>query len=106
MRRTRALLLASAVAAATMSIHPSPLAAWSAPGPSCGAKILKADGKPWTCRFADEFTGTQLSSSRWVAQTTAGGAPKLGNDCWVNSGSNIAVRNGRLQLTSRKEAKP
>lgn len=101
MKRTSALLLASAlVAAMTTFTTTSPAAA---DGPSCGDPILKSDGTPWTCTFADEFSGTTLDRTKWTAQETAiGGLSGGGVDCWVDNPNTIQVNAGTLKLTSRQ----
>jgi beta-glucanase (GH16 family) len=85
------------------TIQPSSAAA----GPDCGPTVRKVDGTPWVCRFSDEFNGTTLDGSKWVAQQTAiSGNSGNKADCWVDRPANISVGGGALRLTSRKEAKP
>ncbi|WP_332662589.1 glycoside hydrolase family 16 protein [Aeromicrobium sp.] len=87
-------------------------AIWSvdtAPTPDptdCGAPILKSDGEPWTCSFADDFSGTTLDRTKWAVQEVFGtGTNELA--CYVDSPENISVADGGLHLTVRKgEAKP
>ena len=74
--------------------------------PNCGATIYKSNGTPWKCTFADEFSGTSLDSTKWVAQTTASNGFHYGPDCTVNSPNNISVSGGTVKLTVRKEAAP
>lgn len=76
-------------------------------GPSCGVTIYKSSGVPWTCTFDDEFGGTSLDGSKWIAQETANSGFTSGlTACFVNSPNNISVANGTLNLTARKEAAP
>jgi beta-glucanase (GH16 family) len=75
-------------------------------GPSCGATMLKADGSPWQCTFADEFDGTALDRSKWVVQETATSGFTSGYDCVVDDPDNVSVAGGTLRLTARKEAAP
>lgn len=76
------------------------------PAPDCGATIYKDAGTPWKCTFADEFSGRSLDSSKWMAQTTASNGFHTGVDCVVDSSNNIAVANGTVRLTVRKEKSP
>jgi beta-glucanase (GH16 family) len=108
--RVRMLLLAAlVVAVGSIAIQAPGTAATKkkAAAPSCGAKVLKSSGKAWTCRFADEFSGTKLDGTKWsVQQTAVSGHSGAEADCWVNSPNNISVANGTLRLTSREEPKP
>lgn len=111
MKRTAALVLATVLVTSLSTMQAAEAGKPSKPdpapkGPSCGAKVAKDTGKPWTCTFADEFDGSSLDSRRWVPQTTAAGAPSLAGDCWVDSPDNVSVANGTLRLTSRREAAP
>ena len=71
----------------------------------CGGPIYHADGTPWNCTFDDEFDGTELDRSLWAAQTdfATGSSPFA---CYRDDPSNIAVGDGALHLTVRKEADP
>ncbi len=92
------LMLASALAATAPS---------SAATPNCGAAVSKPNGTAWVCRFADEFNGSAIDGTKWVAQRTALSGLSGGEaDCWVDSPNNISVASGTLRLTSRKEAAP
>lgn len=78
-----------------------------APGPSCGTTISKSTGGSWTCTFADEFGGSALDTSKWIAQQTATSGYTSGlTACFVNSPGNISVSGGALNLTARREAAP
>jgi beta-glucanase (GH16 family) len=63
-------------------------------------------GTSWTCTFADEFAGTELDHDVWVPQTSdVSGFGSL-SDCYVDDPDNIAVRNGRLELSVIREPEP
>jgi beta-glucanase (GH16 family) len=96
------------IAAVMLALAPSAIDSVSAAsGPDCGATVKKANGTAWACRFAEEFSGTKLDSSKWIAQRTAiGGNSGNEADCWVDSPNNISVASGTLRLTSRKETVP
>jgi beta-glucanase (GH16 family) len=103
-RRLQFLLIAALV----LTLAPTAIDSVNAvSSTACGSTVRKANGTAWTCRFADEFSGTQLDRSKWVAQRTAiGGNSGNEADCWVDTPNNISVANGTLRLTSRKEAVP
>lgn len=71
-----------------------------------GTVVLKADGSAWVCTFDDEFAGNALDRSKWTVQTTAASGFHSGPECFVDSGSNVAVSKGALKLTVRKESAP
>jgi hypothetical protein len=60
----------------------------------------------WNRTFADEFSGTSLDSTKWMALTTANSGLKGNGDCWVDTPNNIAVGDGVLKLTTREEPGP
>ncbi|MBO9520096.1 MAG: glycoside hydrolase family 16 protein [Nocardioidaceae bacterium] len=82
--------------AAVLSVAPASAAA------SCGATVYKSDGTPWTCTFADDFTGTSLDRTKWYVQKTATDGYTNGGECYVDSSNNIGVSGGLLTLTMRK----
>ncbi len=90
--------------AATPSF-PSPTPTSTLPAGPCGPAILKPNGTPWRCTFFEDFNGTALDPSKWTPLTTAATALNNGGDCWVSSPNNIALRDGTLRLTTRREAK-
>lgn len=95
-------VLGLVVAAAVGGGAATPVAA-DEPAPDCGpAQPLKADGTPWECSFADDFSGDRLDRTKWVPQTTAASGFSYG-DCFVDDPDNVAVGDGVLRLTTRKE---
>ena len=90
------------------SPSPTPTDPTTSPaGPSCGGtELLKSDGAPWVCSFDDEFDGTSVDRSNWLVQTTAASGFHSGAECFVDSPNNVAVSNGTLRLTVRKESAP
>jgi beta-glucanase (GH16 family) len=78
----------------------------SAATANCGAAVPKPTGGTWTCTFAEEFSGTSLNASKWVALTTAASGFTNGGECFVNNPNNISVSGGVLNLTVRKEITP
>jgi beta-glucanase (GH16 family) len=83
----------------------------SAPSPTaqdgpCGAPIVKADGKPWRCTFADDFGGNALDPTKWGPSTTAMSNLSGTGDCWISNPDNISVSNGALHLTTRRTPTP
>ena len=76
-------------------------------GPDCGGTVLyKPDGSVWECTFDDEFDGTSVDRSKWLVQTTAASGFHSGAECFVDSPDNVAVSDGTLRLTVRKESAP
>jgi beta-glucanase (GH16 family) len=88
------------------SVSPSPTPTPALPAGPCGAGILKPDGTPWQCTFSDDFDGTALDTSKWTPLTTAVTGLTNGGDCWMSSPVNIALQDGVLRLTTRREAEP
>ena len=87
---------------------PAPTSSSSSPsGPDCGGTLeLKPDGSAWACTFDDEFDGTSVDRTKWLVQTTAASGYRSGPECYVDSPDNVAVDNGTLRLTVRKESAP
>jgi beta-glucanase (GH16 family) len=79
-----------------------------APDPdACGARIPKSTGGYWDCTFSDDFDGSSLDPSKWVAQRTdTSGYLNGPTACFVDSPNNVSVSNGTLKLTAREEAAP
>jgi beta-glucanase (GH16 family) len=77
------------------------------PAPTCGTEApVKADGSAWECTFDDEFGGTALDRSSWTVQTTADSGFHSGRECMVDDPNNLAVTDGRLDLTVRDVGAP
>jgi beta-glucanase (GH16 family) len=93
------LLAGAAEAARPLEARkPSPFA--------CGALLLKPNGLPWVCTFAEDFNGSTLNPDKWVVQTTAGSGFTGRGDCFMDTPANVSIANGVLSLTTRKEAAP
>jgi beta-glucanase (GH16 family) len=80
----------------------SAITADAATGPDCGAAVLKADGSAWSCTFADDFSASQLDSTKWTPQLTSTSGFHSGSECFVDTPQNIAVTGGSLNLTLLK----
>ena len=76
-------------------------------GPDCGGPVAKSTGGYWRCSFSDDFNGSALDATKWLPQRTDNSGYTNGpTACFVDSPNNIAVSNGGLQLTVRREAAP
>jgi hypothetical protein len=71
----------------------------------CGT-VPNPDGGDWHCTFDDEFDGASLDRTKWTPQLTGPGSFPYNTECFVDSPNNIAVGDGVLTLTARKEAAP
>lgn len=106
--RVRAILvsaLALTAGAVLLSVQQGPAQAATA-GPDCGPKVYKGFLRTWKCTFVDNFDGTTLDGSKWIAQTTAGSGYTTGKDCFVDAPGNVSVSDGMLNLTVRQESAP
>ena len=74
----------------------------------CGPALSKPGGGVWECTFADEFNGRSLDRTRWVPQTNfaTGTSSASSRSCHVDDPRNVALKQGTLQLTIRKESTP
>ncbi|GAA3822863.1 glycoside hydrolase family 16 protein [Nocardioides panacisoli] len=77
-------------------------------GPTCGGqRPAKAGGGRYTCTFTDDFTGSTLDATKWVAQDTSRtGVFTSTQGCYVTGPDNISVSGGQAHLTSRVEDQP
>lgn len=71
--------------------------------PCGGVQPTKADGTLWRCAFSDDFNGRELDPAKWKVQTTTASTWATADTCYVNSTSNVAVKNGMLSLVARTE---
>jgi beta-glucanase (GH16 family) len=87
---------------------PTNLASAKVPGPDCGGvRPLRPTGGRYTCTFTDDFSGSAVDTSKWVAQQTSlTGMTTATQDCYVNSPSNISVSDGAVHLSARHEDQP
>lgn len=99
-RWAAALVLVASLGAIPVTGVGSSTAA-TAGGDSCGPTRLKANGDAWSCTLADDFDGTALDTSRWVAADTQKSGYRIGKTCF-HPERNIAVADGSLHLTVSK----
>ena len=69
-------------------------------GDACGPRIAKPGGGSWKCSFADDFSGTELDTTKWSTQNTVKSGFRSGLTCYRDD-SNVAVRQGTLRLSAR-----
>ncbi len=70
----------------------------------CGEPVLRADGIPWECTFADDFSGAELDRSRWMPQTSGYRSGSAGAwACYVDSPDVIRVADGVLTLSAVRD---
>jgi len=73
----------------------------------CGTKkYRKPNGTYWRCSFADNFSGTSLSTRRWTRVTTAESGFHSGPECYLSTGDGVRVANGRLRLKVARTSRP
>src|SRR3954453_9186430 len=98
----------------TVSAPPatSPDGASTSPPPStdsatgCVSGMPKDGGGSWQSTFVDDFSGSSLDGSKWIAQRTDGRGFGDGTSSFVDNPNNVSVSDGTLKLTSRKVASP
>ncbi len=72
--------------------------------PCQGTTPLGVSGT-WTCTFDDEFNGTTLDTSKWVAQLTSDSGFLNGETaCYVDNPGTVSVSGGVLDLSVRQVA--
>jgi beta-glucanase (GH16 family) len=109
-RSTRAVSAAKRV-----RLAPKPASASTSS--TCGGEVppAKPGGGAWVCTFDDEFDASTgdadaLNRSWWMPQVTNGSGFTAGafleNVCYLDSPQTIAVADGALHLTVRKEPTP
>ncbi len=76
------------------------------PPPDCGATVLRSDGTPWECTFADDFTGAQLDRTKWVPQTNFVNGSTTHYACYIDDSSVVSQSDGTLKLSTRKMPSP
>lgn len=105
--RARVVRPASAAPSAVTSATPTSATSTTAPlGDACGPRVLKADGTPWACTFVDNFDGTSLDRTKWVAQTNFVSGTAAAHACYRDDPRNVSVGGGTLNLTVRRESTP
>lgn len=71
------------------------------PVDACGTRPQRPDGSYLSCTFHDEFDGTALDRTRWMAQDTALTGVFTGQGgCYRDNKRTISVGDGTLRLTS------
>ena len=83
----------STVASTTPTAMPSPTPS-PTPSPVSGN---------WQLVWADEFDGTTLDAERWTALEDCWGGGNEERQCYTPRTENVALENGRLILTARRE---
>ncbi len=77
------------------------------PVDACGEQPLKADGTRWECSFVDDFSGTELDGSRWLAhETSFSGITNGPEGCFRKEPWTVAVENGTLLLSAQRTEEP
>ncbi len=82
------------------------VAAARPPSDACGTVLKKADGSAWACTFHDDFSGTTLDPTRWVAQTAFAMGTPAAHTCYRDDPSTIQVAGGSLNLSVRRLQEP
>ena len=100
------LLLVSAVAVPSAVLAPADGVVATYTSDDCGRQPLKSDGTAWQCTFVDNFGGRLLDRTKWRPQTEFVTGSSSVYACYRDDPSNVAVRNGALNLTLVKLAQP
>ncbi len=96
---------ASPAAATVPHAHRQPAPHSRASATPCGGEQpTRADGSAWTCSFDDEFDGTSLDTSKWLAQDTAVSDFHPGGVCYVDTPDTVSESGGYLNLTVNRTA--
>ena len=103
-----ALFLGLTLLAAPVAADPLPTGDMNPKPWACGAKVRKADGSLWTCRFVEHFSGRSLDLSSWTVHRGSNNISPPGQQfvCALDDPDNLQVRSGRLHLTVRREPSP
>ena len=73
----------------------------------CGAVVPhRSDGRPWSCTFADDFSGRTLDPDKWAVGATGETGNHYAVDCLVDDPRNVSVGDGVLRLSLRRLDKP
>lgn len=75
-----------------------------APQDVCGTQPRKPGGGYWSCTFVDDFSGSDLDPTKWVEQTIFSSGTDQTYACYHED--NVAVGDGALHLTLRREEEP
>lgn len=70
-------------------------------GEEVEAAAAAATPAGWTLKFADEFDGSSLNTSKWTPEHSTFG--KANRELQCHTPSNVTVRNGTLTITAKKE---
>lgn len=70
---------------------------------ACGGTptVPRPGGGLWRCTFSDEFDGSSVDPLKWGIVTTKESGFRSGGECYVDGTDNVAVGDGRLDLTVR-----
>ncbi|MFL6023623.1 MAG: family 16 glycosylhydrolase [Marmoricola sp.] len=98
--------LALALAIGALLVPNQGPAAAATAAPDCGPTLAKAGAGAWRCTFSDDFDGSTLDPTKWIAQQTSLSGFTAGKDCFVDSPNNVSVADGELSLTVRRESAP
>lgn len=87
----------TATTASGRTVAGSPVAGRTAVA-GCGPQVYKTDGSPWTCSFADNFSGTSVDPDKWLVASTAATGFSVGRTCFEPW--NVTEGGGSLDLTA------